>query len=111
MAQAEARRQASSACLDALKARFGERVSTAAAVLESHGRDESYHAASPPDAVVFPDSVEEVAAIVGIAREHRAPIIPFGAGTSLEGHVAALSGGITVDMTRMNRILEVNAED
>ncbi|HSD34159.1 MAG TPA: FAD-binding protein, partial [Alphaproteobacteria bacterium] len=85
MAQAEARRQASSACLDALKARFGERVSTAAAVLESHGRDESYHAASPPDAVVFPESVEEIAAIVGIAREHRTPIIPFGAGTSLEG--------------------------
>ena len=111
MARAEARKRTSSACLEALKARCGGRVSTAAAVLESHGRDESYHAASPPDAVVFPESVEEVAAIVGIAREHRAPIIPFGAGTSLEGHVAALSGGITVDMTRMNRILEVNAED
>jgi D-lactate dehydrogenase (cytochrome) len=111
MARAEARKRTSSACLDVLKARFGERVSTAAAVLESHGRDESYHAVLPPDAVVFPESVEEIAAIVGIAREHRAPIIPFGAGTSLEGHVAALSGGITVDMTRMNRILEVNAED
>ncbi|HEX6101605.1 MAG TPA: FAD-linked oxidase C-terminal domain-containing protein [Alphaproteobacteria bacterium] len=94
-----------------MKARFGERVSTVAAVLDRHGQDESYHAGAPPDAVVFPESVEEVAAIVGIAREHRAPIIPFGAGTSLEGHVAALSGGITVDMTRMNRILEVNAED
>ena len=111
MARADARLPTPSACLEALKARFGERFSTAAAVLESHGRDESYHAASPPDAVVFPESVEEVAAIVGLAREHRAPIIPFGAGTSLEGHVAALSGGITVDMTRMNRILEVNAED
>ena len=111
MAKSEARRRASPACLDALRARFGARVSTAAAILESHGRDESYHAVLPPDAVVFPQSVEEIAAIVGIAREHRTPIIPFGAGTSLEGHIAALSGGITVDMTRMNRLLEVNAED
>jgi D-lactate dehydrogenase (cytochrome) len=111
MARAEARKRTSTACLGALRARFGERVSTAAAVLESHGRDESYHAVLPPDAVVFPETAEEVAEIVGIAREHRAPIIPFGAGTSLEGHVAALSGGVTVDMTRMNRILEVNAED
>ena len=111
MARAEALKRTPSACVEALKARFGERVSTAAAMLESHGRDESYHAASPPDAVVFPESVEEIAAIVGIARQHRAPLIPFGAGTSLEGHVAALAGGITVDMTRMNRILEVNAED
>ena len=111
MARAEARRRTSSACLEALKAQFGERVSTAAAILESHGRDESYHAVLPPDAVAFPESVEEIAAIVDIAREHRAPIIPFGAGTSLEGHIAALSGGITVDLTRMNRIIEVNAED
>jgi D-lactate dehydrogenase (cytochrome) len=111
MAGLEARLRTPSACVEALKARFGERVSTAAAVLEAHGRDESYHAVLPPDAVVFPESVGEVAEIVGIAREHRAPIIPFGAGTSLEGHVAALSGGVTVDMTRMNRILEVNAED
>jgi D-lactate dehydrogenase (cytochrome) len=111
MAKTEARRRAPPACLDALRARFGARVSTAAAILESHGRDESYHAVLPPDAVVFPQSVEEIAAIVAIAREHRTPIIPFGAGTSLEGHVAALSGGITVDMTQMNRILEVNAED
>ena len=111
MATSEARRRASPACLDALRARFGARVSTAAAILESHGRDESYHAVLPPDAVVFPQSVEEIAAIVAIAREHRTPIIPFGAGTSLEGHVAALSGGITVDMTGMNRILEVNADD
>ena len=91
MARAEARRQTSSACLEALKARFGERVSTAAAILESHGRDESYHAVLPPDAVAFPQSVEEIAAIVGIAREHRTPIIPFGAGTSLA--LALLVGG------------------
>ena len=91
MARAEAHKRTSSACLDALKARFGERVSTVAAVLDRHGQDESYHAGAPPDAVVFPESVEEIAAIVGIAREHRVPLIPFGAGTSLEGHVAARS--------------------
>ncbi|HXV23740.1 MAG TPA: FAD-linked oxidase C-terminal domain-containing protein [Alphaproteobacteria bacterium] len=111
MARAEVRRDTRSDCLGALRARFGDRVTTAAAILERHGRDESYHAASPPDAVVFPQSLEEIVEIVGIAREHRAPLIPFGAGTSLEGHIAALSGGITVDMSRMNRILEVNEED
>jgi D-lactate dehydrogenase (cytochrome) len=111
MASVETPRRTSSACVQALKARFGERVSTAAAVLDRHGQDESYHAGAPPDAVVFPESIEDIVAIVGIAREHRVPIIPFGAGTSLEGHVAALSGGITVDTARMNRILEVNAGD
>ncbi len=111
MASLKARTPMPSACLAALRERFGQRVSTAAAVLESHGRDESYHAVSPPDAVVFPETTAEIAEIVAIARADRVPLIPFGAGTSLEGHVAALSGGITVDMSRMNRILKVNAED
>jgi D-lactate dehydrogenase (cytochrome) len=111
MAGAELRKPLPSACLEALQARFGARVSTASAVLQSHGRDESYHAVSSPDAVVYPESTAEVAELVTIAGTHRVPLIPFGAGTSLEGHVAALSGGITVDMSRMNRILAVNAED
>ncbi len=111
MARPEARMPMPSACLEALRERFGPRVSTAAAVLESHGRDESYHALAPPDAVVYPESTAEIVEIVAIARAYRAPLIPFGAGTSLEGHVAALSGGITVDMIRMNRILRINAED
>ena len=64
-----------------------------------------------PDAVVFPESTEETAEIVKICRRHATPIVPFGTGTSLEGHVVALNGGISVDMTRMNRVLEVNAED
>jgi D-lactate dehydrogenase (cytochrome) len=111
MAGAELRKPLPSACLEALQARFGARVSTASAVLQSHGRDESYHAVSSPDAVVYPELTAEVAELVTIAGTHRVPLIPFGAGTSLEGHVAALSGGITVDMIRMNRILAVNAED
>ncbi len=111
MARAEGRREMPPVCVEALRARFGPRLSTAAAVLESHGHDESYHAAAPPDAVLFPESIAELVEIVAVAREHQVPLIPFGAGTSLEGHVAALSGGISVDMTRMNRILAVNAAD
>ncbi len=111
MAGAELRKPLPSACLEALRARFGERVSTASSVLASHGRDESYHAVASPDAVVYPESTAEVVDLVSIASAHRVPMIPFGAGTSLEGHVAALSGGISVDMTRMNRILAVNTED
>jgi D-lactate dehydrogenase (cytochrome) len=89
----------------------GERVSTAKAVREQHGRDESYHAPHPPDAVVFACSTEEVSAIVQACAARRVPVIPFGTGTSLEGHVAALYGGITIDLSQMNRILRVNAED
>ncbi|MCI0430599.1 MAG: FAD-binding protein [Rhodospirillales bacterium] len=111
MASAEARRKMPPACLETLRARFGPRMSTSAAVLESHGHDESYHASAPPDVVIFPESIAELVEIVAMAREHQVPLIPFGAGTSLEGHVAALSGGISVDMTRMNRILAVNAAD
>jgi D-lactate dehydrogenase (cytochrome) len=88
-----------------------ERVSTNAAILERHGRDESYHPAHAPDVVAFAQSTEEVAAIVNLARKHDAPVIPFGVGTSLEGQVAALEGGISIDLSRMNAILEVNAED
>ena len=84
----------------------------AAAVREHHSHGESYHKSYPPDAVVFPESTEEVAAVVAICARHlRAPIVPFGAGTSLEGHVAALEGGVTIDMTRMNRIVRLSAED
>jgi D-lactate dehydrogenase (cytochrome) len=91
---------------------FGaDRVSTNAGILERHGRDESYHPAHAPDVVVFAQTTEDVVAIVALARKHDAPIIPFGVGTSLEGHVAALEGGISIDMSRMNAILEVNAED
>ena len=97
--------------VERLSALLGERCTINAASLERHGHDESYHACVPPDAVVFPNSIDEISAIQRLAAEFDAPIIPFGVGTSLEGHVAALEGGISLDTSRMNRILEVNEED
>ncbi|MGH7046520.1 MAG: FAD-linked oxidase C-terminal domain-containing protein [Stellaceae bacterium] len=94
-----------------LRQLLGDRVSTATAICAQHGKDESYHPAHAPDAVAFPQTTEEVAAIVKLCAEHRTPVIAFGTGTSLEGHVAALAGGVSIDMTRMNQILRVNAED
>ncbi len=90
---------------------FGEQVSTAQAVCEQHGRDESYHPAVAPDAVVFARSTEDVAETIRLCAEHGTPIVPFGTGTSLEGGVAALSGGVSIDLTGMNQILRVSAED
>jgi D-lactate dehydrogenase (cytochrome) len=97
--------------IDLLKQRFGERLSTAAAVREQHGKDESYHTPAPPDAVVFARSTEEVAEVVRLCAAHKVPVIPFGTGTSLEGHVAALHGGICIDVSQMNRVLRVSPED
>ena len=90
---------------------LGDRVSTAQALRDRHGQDESYHRPYPPDAVVFPLTTGEVAAIVKCCAAHRVPVIPYGVGTSLEGNIAALRGGVCIDMGRMNAVLEVNAED
>jgi len=97
--------------LAALRQRLGDRLSTSAAICAQHGKDESYHQPHAPDAVAFVQSTEEVAAIVGLCAQHKTPIIPFGTGTSLEGHVAALKGGICVDLSQMNHVLRVGAED
>lgn len=86
-------------------------ISTADAVREQHGTDESWHLPVPPDAVVFPSRTEEVAAVVRACAAHRLPVIPFGAGTGLEGHIAALRGGISIDTSRMDKILEINVDD
>src|ERR1700733_825000 len=96
----------------ALTDRLGhDRVSTSADVLAQHGHDESFHPEARPDLVVWPLSTEEAAAIVRVAIEHRLPLIPFGAGTSLEGHVAALAGGISVDMREMDAIGRPSLDD
>ena len=95
----------------ALAARFGDRYSVAASVREHHGRDESPYAPLPPDAVVFAESTDDVAAVVRLAAAHRVPVIPYGVGTSIEGHLLALHGGISIDLGRMNAVLAINSED
>jgi D-lactate dehydrogenase (cytochrome) len=94
-----------------LRALLGERVTTARGVRDHHGKDESYYPHAAPDAVAFPHSTEEVRDTVLACRRFHTPIIPFGVGTSVEGHVLALRGGICVDMSRMNRVLAVHVED
>src|ERR1700689_5190922 len=112
MALASLRRKALSSDLStALAARFGERFSTAAAVREHHGKDASYHTAMPPDAVVFAETTAEVAETVKLCAAANVPVIPFGTGTGLEGNILALEGGVSVDLSRMNRILRVSAGD
>jgi D-lactate dehydrogenase (cytochrome) len=94
-----------------LGALLGDRFTLSPAVRTQHGKDESYHASAPPDAVAFARSTEEVQAIVKACARHRVPVIPFGTGTSLEGHVAALKGGVTIDLSQMNHILAVHEGD
>ena len=94
-----------------LRALIGDRVTTGASHRELHSHGESWHAPALPDVVVFPTTTEEVAAVVRVAASHGAPVVPFGAGSSLEGHVSAVHGGISLDLTRMNRILRVSADD
>ncbi len=99
------------ALIDALAARFGPQLSTAQAVREQHGRDESPFDVPPPAAVVFCASTEDVADAVRLAAAHGVPVIAFGAGSSLEGQLLAVQGGISLDLSRMNRILDVAASD
>jgi D-lactate dehydrogenase (cytochrome) len=94
-----------------LKALLGDRVSTSAAVREHHGKDESYFPYAPPDAVVFLKSTQEVRDVVNICRAHRVPMIPFGVGTSLEGHILAVRGGVCIDLSQMNQVLAVHEAD
>ncbi len=94
-----------------LESLLGGRVTTAEAVRDHHSRGESYHPAAPPDIVCFPRTTEEVSEILKISARWQLPVIPFGAGTSLEGHVHAIRGGISVDLREMNKILRTSAED
>ena len=97
--------------VESLQARFGARVSVLPDICASHGRDLSLHPGSAPDAVVYPETTEDVAEIVRLCSAYGAPMIPFGAGTSLEGHVTAVRGGISVDMSAMNSVLDVSQQD
>jgi D-lactate dehydrogenase (cytochrome) len=99
------------AAIAALAAAFGNRLVTSRAVREQHGNTFTWIANEPPDAVVFPQSADDVQQIVRICAAHRVPVIAFGTGTSLEGHVNAPRGGISIDMRDLNRVLAVHAED
>jgi len=99
------------ALLDALQARFGVQCSMALAVREQHGRDESVFDVPPPAAVVFAQSTQDVADAVRLCAQFKVPVIPFGVGSSLEGHLLAVRGGISIDVSRMNQVLQLNAED
>src|SRR6476619_6896721 len=91
-----------------LRGLLGPRATDAAAVREHHSHGESYHPPAPPDVVCFPATLDEVVAIVKNSARFGMPIVPFGAGTSLEGHVQALRGGISVDLRPMNRIVRIS---
>ncbi len=104
-------RETPAALIEALQIRFGAQCSTAQAVRDQHGRDESAFTVPPPAAVVFAQSTQDVADAVKLAAAHRVPVIPFGVGSSLEGHLLAVQGGISIDVSRMNRVLAVQAED
>lgn len=99
------------AVLAALGALLGDRLTVSLPIREAHGRDESWHPVVPPDAVAFAQSTEDVAAIVKICAAHRFPVIAFGTGTSLEGHISAPYGGLSLDLSRMDHVIRVNAED
>ena len=111
LSPAALKRPLPAAALTALQALFGERVSTAQALRDHHGRDESAYDPMPPDAVVFAHTTEEIAAAMSICAEHAVPVIAWGTGTSLEGHVLALQGGICIDLSQMNRVLAIHADD
>ena len=97
--------------VSALRDLLGDKLSTGVSVLELHSRDEAYTRPVLPDAVAFPETSEDVAEIIRICAAHNCPIIPFGIGTSLEGHVVPVHGGVSVDMSRMNKVLDINVKD
>lgn len=97
--------------MDVLKQQFGDRFQTSASVREQHGHTTTWIANQMPDAVVFAKSTEEVSDIVKACAAHKVPVIAFGTGTSLEGHVNAAAGGISIDLSQMNKIIQVHSED
>jgi len=100
-----------SQAIEALKKLLGDRLSTGSSILEIHSHDEAYTTPVLPDAVAFPTSTDEVSAILKICTAHACPVVPYGIGTSLEGHVVPVQGGISVDTSRMNQILDIHESD
>ncbi|MEJ0098033.1 MAG: FAD-binding protein [Bauldia sp.] len=99
------------AALPFLARRFADRFSASEGIRRQHGQQTTWLPSEPPDAVVFPLSTDEIVEIVRICAAHRVPLIPYGVGTSLEGHVNAPEGGVSIDFVRMNQVLAVHAED
>ena len=99
------------AAIEALRNLLGERLSTGSSIREIHGRDEAYTPPSLPDAVAFPNSTAEVSQIAKVCAQHGCPMVPFGIGTSLEGHVVPIHGGVSIDTSRMNQVLEIRDQD
>ena len=97
--------------LGILKQQFGERFQTGDAIREQHGHTTTWIRNQAPDAVVFARSTDDVAAVVKVCAAHKVPVIAFGTGTSLEGHVNAPAGGVSIDVTQMDAVVEVNAGD
>ncbi|HMN79203.1 MAG TPA: FAD-linked oxidase C-terminal domain-containing protein [Burkholderiaceae bacterium] len=97
--------------LDSLRAVFGDRLSVAQAVRDHHGRDESPFPVTPPDAVVFAHTTDEVSRAVAACARHKVPVIPYGVGSSLEGHLLAIHGGVSIDLSQMNQVLKIDADD
>lgn len=97
--------------IEDLRGLLGERLSTGASILEQHSHDEAYSEKALPDAVAFPETTEEVSAIMKLCTKHQCPVVPYGIGTSLEGHVIPIHGGISIDTSRMKAILAINTED
>jgi len=101
----------SGACIEALAARFGGRMTTALPVRQEHAGGEGGAESTPPDAVLFPRSIEDISAALALCNDHRMPVIPFGAGTSLEGQLDAVRGGVSLDLSGMNRVLDIHGDD
>ena len=99
------------ATIAALRAILGDRLSTGASILDQHSHDEAYTTPVLPDAVAFPETTQEVSQILKVCSQHGCPVVPYGIGSSLEGHIVPVQGGITVDTSRMNKVLQINESD
>lgn len=104
-------RKPNNEAIDLLRELLGERLSTGSSVLQLHSHDEAYSKPAMPDAVAFPESTQEVSEIVKICAANKCPVVPYGVGTSLEGHVIPIYGGVSIDTSRLNKVVEIFNSD